>query len=63
MSTMADGFIDGIRAVSNPGRGLASLRAEMAARNEQRLALVRNLSRSTSRASKSTSRSSSNGLR
>jgi hypothetical protein len=50
-----NGFLEGIQSVTMPGRGLKSLQGEMRHRNFLRVRLVRNLSRSTLRASKSTS--------
>lgn len=50
-----DGFMEGIRSVAMPTRDLDSLRAEMSKRNRKRRILIQNLSRSTSRVSKSTS--------
>lgn len=60
----ADAMMDGIRSVMMPQESLDELRAEMRQRNESRLQLVRNLSRSTSKAygrkSRNASRKSSN---
>jgi hypothetical protein len=52
---LVTGLVEGIQAVAMPGQGLKSLQGEMRRRNVLRSHLVRNLSRSTLRASKSTS--------
>lgn len=57
--TFVTGFVDGIQSVAMPGRNLQSLRQEMQRRNIARMKLIRNLSRSTSRASRSISARSS----